>query len=271
LNKKEKLTTAERHLRRDLARALRGFRMIDPGDRILVAMSGGMDSYALFHLLQDLARRAPVPFSLVAVHVHQGQPGHDPAPLVAWLQARGAELHVEHDATYPIVMRTTPPGKSPCSMCCRLRRAILYRGAKQLGCTKVALGHHREDTLVTLLLNLTFSGQLKAMPPKLLAEDGENVVIRPLLYCAEAEIRQLAVTHQFPVLPKGLCGPAPDLQRQAMGQLLDALEARHAGAKAQMLAAVANVRPTHLLDVGLWERLGLPLAAEAGEGEWGEE
>lgn len=268
MSQKDSWPAVERKLMRDLARAVLGFRMIEEGDRILVAVSGGKDSYALHHLLQRLACRAPVRFSLVAVHVDQGQPGHDPTPLVEYLRGQGAEVHLIRDATYPIVERMTPPGKPYCSLCSRLRRAILYRVAGELGCTKVALGHHRNDTIVTLLLNLTFSGQLKAMPPKLLAEDGKNVVIRPLLFCDEEMLRELAGHYRFPILPCNLCGSQPDLERQAMGRLLAELEQRHPGAKASMLAALANVRPTHLLDSGLWQKLGLPLASEVrGEDE----
>ncbi|MBM4320535.1 MAG: tRNA 2-thiocytidine(32) synthetase TtcA [Deltaproteobacteria bacterium] len=263
---KDRWPKVERELMRDLSRAVVGFRMIEEGDRLLVALSGGKDSYVLHHLLGNLARRAPVRFSLVAVHVDQGQPGHDPAPLVEALRARGAEVHVIRDETYPIVLQMTPPGKTCCSMCAKLRRAILYRAADELGCNKVALGHHRNDTLATLLLNLVFSGQLKAMPAKLVSRDGRHMVIRPLLYCDEEQIRQLAEHHGYPILPCGLCGSQADQQRLAMNRLLAELEQRVPGARTSMLAALANVRTTHLLDTGLWQRLGLPVAQEGRDG-----
>lgn len=252
----------ERKLARAVARASRGFDMIHDGDRILVALSGGKDSYTLFHLLDDLARRAPVTFSLVPVHVDQRQPGHDPAPLVRYLTSRGYDLHVEVDDTYSIVRSKIPEGGSYCSLCSRLRRAILYRLADQLRCNTIALGHHRDDAIVTLMLNLVFSGQLKAMPPKLVADDGRHIVIRPLIYCAEDSIAELAKLKSFPILPCRLCGSQPDQQRKAIDALLADLDARHPGARANMLAALANVRPSHLLDPGLWKALGLSVASD---------
>lgn len=252
----------ERKLSRALARALRGFDMIQEGDRILVAMSGGKDSYVLFHLLDSLSKRAPLRFSLVPVHVDQKQPDHDPQPLVDFVHDRGHRLHVESDDTYSIVRAKIPEGKSPCPLCSRLRRAVLYRVADELGCDKIALGHHRDDAIVTLMLNLVFSGQLKAMPPKLVSDDGRHVVVRPLIYCAEDAIAQLAKARAFPLLPCGLCGSRPDQQRKAIDALLQDLDARHPGARANMLAALANVRPSHLLDPGLWAALGLKVATD---------
>jgi len=250
----------ERKLSRALARAVTGFDMIAAGDRIMVAVSGGKDSYVLLHLLRALRRRAPVPFSLVAVHLDQGQPGHDPAPLVDFMRAYGVEFHLARDDTYSAVRATVPDGKTYCSMCSRLRRAVLYRLATELGCSRIALGHHRDDVIVTLMLNLIFSGQLKAMPPKLRSDDGKHVVIRPLVYCAEQDIAQLAELVGFPILPCRLCGSQPNQQRRAIDALLADLDSRHPGARANMLAALANVRPTHLLDPDLWKRLGIHVA-----------
>jgi tRNA 2-thiocytidine biosynthesis protein TtcA len=252
----------ERKLSRALARAVTGFDMIAPGDRIMVAVSGGKDSYVLLHLLRSLARRAPVPFSLVAVHLDQGQPGHDPTPLVDFMRAHDVEFHLAHDDTYSAVRATVPEGKTYCSMCSRLRRAVLYRLATELGCSRIALGHHRDDIIVTLMLNLVFSGQLKAMPPKLRSDDGRHVVIRPLVYCAEEDIARLADLVGFPILPCRLCGSQPNQQRRAVDALLADLDCRHPGARASMLAALANVRPTHLLDPDLWRRLGIHVAED---------
>jgi tRNA 2-thiocytidine biosynthesis protein TtcA len=255
-------TSLERKLSRNLARAVRAFDMIRDNDRILVAMSGGKDSYVLFHLLHELTHRAPVHFTLVPVHIDQRQPGHNPTPLVDYLKARNHNLHVEIDDTYSIVRAKIPEGKSPCSLCSRLRRAILYRIADELGCTKIALGHHRDDAIVTLLLNLVFSGQLKSMPPKLVSDDGKHVVIRPLIYCAEDTIGELARELGCAILPCRSCGSLPDQQRKAIDGLLGDLEARHPGTRANMLAALANVRPSHLLDPRLWHALGLEVASD---------
>ncbi len=252
----------ERKLSRALARAVTGFDMIAHDDRIMVAVSGGKDSYVLLHLLNALSRRAPVRFSLVAVHIDQGQPGHDPSPLVDFLRAQGHELHLVRDDTYSAVRATVPEGKTYCSLCSRLRRAVLYRVASELGCTKIALGHHRDDIIVTLMLNLIFSGQLKAMPPKLRSDDGKHIVLRPLAYCAEQDIAELARLAGFPILPCRLCGSQPNQQRKAVDALLADLDSRHPGARANMLAALANVRPTHLLDPGLWSKLGILVAAD---------
>jgi tRNA 2-thiocytidine biosynthesis protein TtcA len=252
----------ERKLSRSVARAVRGFDMIQDGDRILVAMSGGKDSYVLHHLLASLALRAPIQFSLVAVHIDQGQPGHDPTPLAAYMQSHQHVLHVDRDDTYSAVRAVVPEGKSYCSMCSRLRRAVLYRLAAEMGCNKIALGHHRDDVIVTLMLNLVFSGQLKAMPPKLIADDGKNIVIRPLVYCAEDDIARLAERLAFPILPCRLCGSQPNQQRREIDALLADLDRRNPGARANMLAALANVRPSHLLDPDLWRSLGLEVARE---------
>lgn len=255
----------DRRLSRAIARAVTGFSMLAEGDRVMVAMSGGKDSYVLFHQLEALSRRAPIHFTLVPVHIDQGQPGHDPSPLVASMKERGAHVHVARDDTYSIVKDKIAEGKTYCSLCSRLRRAILYRIATELECTKIALGHHRDDTIVTLMLNLMFSGQLKAMPPKLISDDGKHVVIRPMIYCAQDDIAEQARRQQFPILPCNLCGSQPHLQRKAIETLLDDLDKRAPGARSSMIAALSNVRPSHLLDPGLWKKLGLEVAEEASE------
>jgi len=257
---RERHSALERALFRDAGRAVIEFDLISEGDRVMVAMSGGKDSYALLHALEHLRAVAPVRFEIVAVHVDQVQPGHDPAPLVGWLEGRGVAARVIREDTYSVVLDKVPEGKAYCSMCSRLRRGILYTAAREMGCTKIALGHHRDDAIVTLLLNLFFSGQLKAMPPKLVSDDGENVVIRPLIYCAAADLAALAAEQSFPLLPCNLCGSQPDLQRATVERLLQGLEAQHPGLRASMLTALTNVRPTHLLDPKLWRALGLPVA-----------
>lgn len=252
----------EKKLSRDLARAVAGFQMLRDGDKVMVAVSGGKDSLGLLHLMLRLARRAPVRFSVVAVHLDQCQPGHDPSRLVQWFRELGCDFHVEKDDTYSAVKAVIPEGKTPCSMCARLRRAVLYRVASELGCTKVALGHHRDDAIITLLMNLAYEGQLKSMPPKLVSDDGKHVVIRPLVYCAEADLARFAELSGFPILPCGLCGSQPDHKRKVMGGWLDELERSCPGARSSMIAALANVRSSHLLDPRLWKSLDLEVARE---------
>jgi tRNA 2-thiocytidine biosynthesis protein TtcA len=249
-------------LARAMGRAIADFAMIQDGDRIMCAVSGGKDSYAMHELLVDLARRAPIRFDVIAVNIDQGHPGYPGHVLSSYMAERGHAFRMISEDTYSIVTDKVPEGKTYCSLCSRLRRGILYRVAGELGCTKIALGHHRDDTIVTLLLNLVFSGQLKAMPPKLVSDDGKHVVIRPLVYCAEDDLRAFAEEQAFPILPCDLCGSQDNLQRKVISNLLAELDARSPNARANMLAALCNVRPSHLLDRGLWERLGLEVARE---------
>jgi tRNA 2-thiocytidine biosynthesis protein TtcA len=260
----------EKRLGRAMAKAIDDFQMIADGDRILVAVSGGKDSYTLHHLLAALAKRAPVAFSLIAVNIDQGHPGYPGHILTEHMQKAGHDFRMIHEDTYSIVTEKIPEGKTFCSLCSRLRRGILYRLATELGCTKIALGHHRDDILVTLLLNLFFAGQMKAMPPKLVSDDGAHVVIRPLVYCAEDDIAAYAREKAFPILPCDLCGSQENLQRKIVGNLVATMEREHPGIRASMLAALTNVRPSHLLDKGLWKKLGLEVAREAIEAEGGQ-
>jgi tRNA 2-thiocytidine biosynthesis protein TtcA len=241
----------ERHLLRDVGRAIADFDLISDGDRILVAMSGGKDSYGLLVLLRALQRRAPVRFDLLAVHLDQGHPGYDGAPLRDWLEAEGVPYRIVREDTYSIVTEKIPAGKTYCSLCSRLRRGILYQAASDLGCNKIALGHHREDTLETALLNLFFGGKLSAMPARLTSDDQRHVVIRPLIYCAESQLAALAEARRFPILPCNLCGSQAEAQRKQMKALLTQMERSNPHLRQTMLAALGNVVPTHLLDRSL--------------------
>ena len=269
-------------LARAMGRAIADFAMLAEGDRVLVAVSGGKDSYTLLHLLRDLQTRAPVRYSLVAVNVDQGHPGYPAEVLVEYMQREGYDFRLVREDTYSIVKEKIPEGKTYCSLCSRLRRGVLYRVATELGCNKIALGHHRDDILQTFWLNFQFAGMLAAMPPKLVSEGvaesdaagaarartprGPLTVIRPLAYCAEEDIRELAAELAFPILPCDLCGSQENLQRKVAGRMLDDLERARPGTKAVMLAALQNVRPSHLLDRDLWRTAGLPVAADDERG-----
>lgn len=239
------------------------YAMIAEGDRILCAVSGGKDSFSLHRLLVELQRRAPIQFDLVAVHVDQGHPAAPRGVVEQHLRASGHRCHTVYDDTYSIVRAKLREGETACALCSRLRRAILYRAATELGCNKVALGHHRDDVVVTLLLNLLFTGQLKAMPPRLVSDDGAHVVIRPLVYCAEEDLAAFAIEQAFPIVPCGFCS-AQRTERDRIAVLLRELEQRYPDARATMLAALRNVRPSHLLDIGLWEALDLPVTRPPG-------
>ena len=256
----------ERRLTRAMSRALMDFQMLAEGDRVMVCVSGGKDSYTMLHMLRELQKRAPIRFELVVVNIDQGHPGYPADRLRKYMREEGHDFTMIEEDTYSIVTDKIPEGKTYCSLCSRLRRGILYRVATEMRCTKIALGHHRDDILQTLLLNLFFAGQLAAMPPKLMAQDG-HVVIRPLAYCAEEDIAAFSKEMAFPILPCDLCGSQDNLQRKIVGQMINDLEAKHPDIKAVMLAATQNVRPSHLLDKDLWRKLGLEAAAEVEEGD----
>jgi tRNA 2-thiocytidine biosynthesis protein TtcA len=257
----------EKKLGRAVSKAIADFSMIEQGDRLLVAVSGGKDSYTMLHLLRSLQRKAPVDFELRVVNVDQGHPGYPGHVLREYMAREGYDFTMIAEDTYSIVTEKIPKGKTYCSLCSRLRRGILYRIAKELGCNKIALGHHRDDVLQTLLLNLLFAGQLGAMPPRLVADRGSLVVVRPLVYCAEEDIRTFAELAQFPILPCDLCGSQEQLQRKAMARLLEQLERDNPGAKTVMLSALQNVRPSHLLDQRLWRALNLAVVLDEDEAE----
>ncbi len=255
----------ETPLARELGRCIADFKLIEEGDRIMVCLSGGKDSYTLLHLLERARRRSPVKFSLIAVHLDQGHPGYDGSPLKNWLVSHEYEHRILSENTYSIVTEHVPEGKTYCSLCSRLRRGVLYNAAQELGCSKIALGHHRDDAIETLLLNLMFTGQLKSMPAKLMSDDGRNVVIRPLMYSAEATIAAFAEQMQFPILPCDLCGSQDNLMRQQVKRLLGELEKSAPQVRESMLAALTNVRASHLLDASLWQKLGLKVAQDAAD------
>ena len=256
-------TPLRRKLAKALGRAVVDFDMIAEGDRILCAVSGGKDSYAMHALLCELQKRAPVRIEEVAVNIDQGHPGYPGHYLTDYMAAHEYPFRMVAEDTYAIVTEKIPEGKTYCSLCSRLRRGSLYRLAREMGCTKIALGHHRDDAIATLMLNLLFSGQLKAMPPKLISDDGDNVVIRPLIYCAEEDLAAFAVEEAFPIIPCDLCGSQENLQRKQVAGILADLDARYPGARRNMLAALGNVRPSHLFDKGLWKKLGLEVARES--------
>jgi tRNA 2-thiocytidine biosynthesis protein TtcA len=256
------LEALEAQLGRALSKCVSEFELIVPGDRVMVCVSGGKDSYTMLTLLERLRRRAPFSFELLAVHLDQGQPGYDGAPLRQWLSSQPVPFRILREDTYRIVVDKVAETKTYCSLCSRLRRGVLYNAACQLGCTKIALGHHRDDAVETLMLNLIYAGALSSMPPKLLSKDGRNVVIRPLLYARESAIARYAELMRFPILPCDLCGSQPQLKRKQVKQLLTDFERIAPRARESMLAAMANVKPGHLFDASLCRSLGLQGAQE---------
>jgi tRNA 2-thiocytidine biosynthesis protein TtcA len=254
----------EHRLLGQMARASADFGLLEPNDRVMVAVSGGKDSHALLYLLRQLSKRTPFPFSIVAVNVDQGHPGFPKDLLPGYFEREGYEYRILTEDTYSVVKEKVPEGKTFCSLCSRLRRGILYTAAAQMGATKIALGHHRDDAIETLMLNLFYSGQLKAMPPRLRSDDGRNVVIRPLAYSEEKDIAAFASEKGFPIIPCDLCGSQENLQRKRVKTLLAELERENPDLRRSLFAALGNVRPSHLLDKKLFAG---PSAAEASEAE----
>lgn len=248
-----KMTPIEKKLLQPIVKASKDYRMIESNDRIMVCMSGGKDSFGMLHMLQLIQRRSPFDFSLVAVNLDQGHPGFPRQMLESYLEQLGVEFKMLYKDTHSIVLDKIPAGKTFCSLCSRLRRAILYDAAVELRCNKIALGHHRDDLIQTLLLNLFYSGQLKTMPPRLTADDGRNIVIRPLSYCSEEDLMTLSEEQAFPIIPCDLCGSQENLKRQQIKALVNQMHADNHHVKGNIMAAMGNVRPSHLLDPVLRE------------------
>lgn len=248
----DSLKTLEKRIAYMVTRAVHDYGLIKDGDKVMVCMSGGKDSYALLHFMQRAQKRAPIDFEILAVHLDQGQPGFPTEILEGWLAQCGSPYHIVREHTYDLVMEKLEPGKTTCSLCSRLRRGILYDAAKKLGCTKIALGHHRDDVLATFLLNVFFCGQLKAMPPLLRADDGVNTVVRPLCYVPEDMIKAFATMQGYPVLPCTLCSKQPDQKRAQMENLLRAIDGIYPGALPSALHAMKNVHPRFLMDNSAW-------------------
>jgi tRNA 2-thiocytidine biosynthesis protein TtcA len=240
-----------KRLHRQVGEAIGDFNIIEDGDKVMVCVSGGKDSYALLDILIGMQQRAPIRFELVAVNLDQKQPGFPAHVLPDYLSTVGVPFHIETQDTYSIVKRLIPEGQTMCSLCSRLRRGILYRVASELGATKIALGHHRDDIVVTLLMNMFFGGRMKGMPPKLVSDDGKHVVIRPLAYVAEADLARWAAVRQFPIIPCTLCGSQENLQRAQTKAMIHEWERKSPGRIDNMLRAMGHVVPSHLLDRNL--------------------
>lgn len=250
---KTQLSKLEKRLRRNVGQAISEYNMIEDGDRIMVCLSGGKDSYALLSILMKLKESAPIHFDIIAVNLDQKQPGFPEHILPEYLDSLGIEYKIVEEDTYAIVKDKIPEGKTTCSLCSRLRRAVLYRAAKELKATKVALGHHRDDMIETMMLNMFYGGKLKAMPAKLVSDNGEHVVIRPLAFCKESELIQYAELKHFPIIPCNLCGSQPNLQRQNIKQMLNDWHRDHPGRIESMFTAMRNVVPSHLCDNQLFD------------------
>ena len=246
-----------KRLHRQVGQAIADFNMIEDGDRVMVCLSGGKDSYTLLDILMNLRQRAPIKFELVAVNLDQKQPGFPEHVLPDYLKSLGIPFHIENQDTYSIVKKHIPEGKTMCSLCSRLRRGILYRVAGELGATKIALGHHRDDMLQTLFMNMFFGSRLKGMPPKLVSDDGRNVVIRPLAYVAETDIERWAAHRQYPIIPCTLCGSQENLQRVQIKQMLRDWDKRFPGRIDNMFTAMGNIVPSHMMDKRLYDFMGL--------------
>lgn len=257
-----------KRLRREVGRAIEDYNLIGEGDRVMVCLSGGADSYTLLDILLDLKRSAPVQFELTAVNLDQKQPGFPEHVLPEYLGSRGIPYHILEQDTYSVVKRVVPEGKTTCGLCSRLRRGVLYSFAAEQGFTRIALGHHADDILETLFLNMFYGGKIKTMPPKLRSDDGRNMVIRPLAYCREKDIKAYAQGRGFPIIPCNLCGTQENLQRQAVKQMLGEWERRHPGRIETLLASLQNVVPSHMLDRRLFDFVGLGDAGADPAARW---
>ena len=247
----------QKRLRHEVGRAIEDFGMIEEGDKVMVCLSGGADSYTMLDILQRLQKSAPVSFELVAVNLDQKQPGFPEHVLPEYLDQAQLEYHILEQDTYSVVTDIIPQGKTMCGLCSRLRRGILYTFAKRNGFTKIALGHHRDDIIETLFLNMFYGGKLKSMPPKLLSDDGENIVIRPLAYCKEKDIKQYAEQQEFPIIPCTLCGSQDNLQRQVIKEMLQDWDRNHPGRIETIFSSMQTVVPSHLADNDAYDFKGI--------------
>ncbi len=247
----------QKRLRRQIGTAIADYNMIEAGDRIMVCLSGGKDSYVLLDMLLSLQTHAPLQFELIAVNLDQKQPGFPVEVLPGYLSKIGVSYRIIEQDTYSVVKRVIAEGKTTCSLCSRLRRGVLYRVASELGATKIALGHHRDDILETLFLNMFYGGKLKAMPPKLVSDDGRHIVIRPLAYCREKDIATYAQTAAFPIIPCNLCGSQPNLQRQVIKEMLQLWDKRFPGRLETMFRSIQNIQLSHLADTAKFDFRGL--------------
>jgi tRNA 2-thiocytidine biosynthesis protein TtcA len=252
----------EKKLCRLVGQAIGDFGMIEEGDKVMVCVSGGKDSYAMLDILMKLRERAPINFEIIAVNLDQKQPNFPAEILPNYLKSLGIQFHIEEQDTYSIVKRVIPEGKTTCGLCSRLRRGILYRVADELGATKIALGHHRDDILETLMLNMFYAGKLKAMPPKLRSDDGKHIVIRPLAYVPEKLLERYAGDMNFPIIPCDLCGSQPNLQRQVMKEMLHDWEKKHPGRVENLFRSMHHIVPSHLMDSEAFDFQNLEISTE---------
>ncbi len=267
---KLEMNKLQKRLRRDVGQAIADFSMIEAGDKVMCCLSGGKDSYAMLDILLNLQKSAPVAFEIIAVNLDQKQPGFPEDVLPGYLATLGIEYHIIEKDTYSIVKDKVPEGKTTCGLCSRLRRGILYNFAEEHGVTKIALGHHRDDLLETLFLNMFYGGKLKSMPPVLHSDDGRNTVIRPMAYCREKDIARYAALQQFPIIPCNLCGSQDNLQRQVIKEMLQGWDKQHPGRLETMFRALCNVEPSHLADPSLYDfreghRIGEPAQGAVGQ------
>jgi tRNA 2-thiocytidine biosynthesis protein TtcA len=267
ISKKERteFNKLQKRLRRNVGTAIADYNMIESGDKVMVCLSGGKDSYAMLDILMNMQRSAPVSFELVAVNLDQKQPGFPEAVLPTYLEQLGVPYYILEKDTYSVVRELVPEGKTTCGLCSRLRRGSLYGFAQEIGATKIALGHHRDDIVETLFLNMFFGGTLKAMPPKLLSDDGANVVIRPMAYCKENDLAEYAAIKDFPIIPCNLCGSQDNLQRVQIKAMLRDWERQYPGRTETIFRAIRNVAPSQLADTGLFDFHSLRTDSPGGD------
>ena len=261
----------QKRLRRNLGKAIADYNMIEDGDKVMVCLSGGKDSYAMLDILMGLQKAAPIKFDIVAVNMDQKQPGFPEHILPEYLDSLGIEYHIVERDTYSVVKSVIPEGKTTCGLCSRLRRGTLYGFAERIGATKIALGHHRDDIVETLFLNMFYGGRLKAMPPKLLADDKRNIIIRPLAYCVEDDLEEFAKQKAFPIIPCNLCGSQENLQRQAIKQMLQGWEKQFPGRIETIFSSLQRVSASQLADTELYDFVGLTIDRSAEPKDYGEQ